>query len=144
MVDQARKKKIEALFFCEHSRKTSKGWLNNFALEIKNCRKKINKKSKIYLGTEVKIRDFDGSLDINPEIRKKSDLIMASVHRFPGEKGNIFKSKPKISKKAIEIEYNLTLTLLKTQNLTWLVILLVCLLKDLKQNLGGHYLKINK
>ena len=39
---------------------------------------------------------------------------MASVHRFPGEKGNIFKSKPNISKKeAIEIEYRLTLNAIK-------------------------------
>ena len=114
MVDQACKKKIEALFFCEHSRKTSKGWFNKFALEIKNCRKKIKKKSKLFIGTEVKIKDFDGTLDINPEIRKKSDLIMASVHRFPGEKGNIFNSKPKISKKkAIETEFNLILSAIK-------------------------------
>mgnify|MGYP001254711407 CR=1 FL=1 len=114
MVDSACKKNIEALFFCEHSRKTSKGWFNKFAKEIKNCRKKIKNKCKLFIGTEVKIEDFDGSLDISPKIRKKSDLIMASVHRFPGEKGNIFKSKPNISKKeAIEIEYRLTLNAIK-------------------------------
>ena len=35
---------------------------------------------------------------------------MASVHRFPGEKGNILKKKPLLSKnKAIEIEYKLSI-----------------------------------
>ena len=45
----------------------------------------------LLVGTEVKIKDFDGNLDINKSIRKKCDLVMASVHRFPGEKGNILK-----------------------------------------------------
>ncbi len=110
MVNSACKLKIQALLFSEHSRKTSKGWFNKFAKEIKSCRKKIKNKCKLFIGTEVKIKDFDGSLDISPEIRKKSDLVMASVHRFPGEVGNIFNSKPNISKQeAIEIEYKLTL-----------------------------------
>ena len=35
---------------------------------------------------------------------------MASVHRFPGEKGNILKKKPLLSKnKAIQIEYKLSI-----------------------------------
>ena len=37
-------------------------------------------------------------------------LVMASVHRFPGEKGNILKKKPLLSKnKAIQIEYKLSI-----------------------------------
>ena len=100
-------KKIEMVLFSEHSRKTSKGWFNKFVVEIKRNQKRI-KNCKLFIGTEVKIKDFKGSLDLNNLIRKRCDYIMASVHRFPGEKGNIFKNKNIYSKKkAIEIEYKL-------------------------------------
>jgi putative hydrolase len=116
MADAAQKRKLEMIMFTEHSRKSSKVWFNKFVREIKETQKK-HKKCKMFIGTEVKIKDFDGSLDINNSIKKKCDYVMASVHRFPGEKGNIFKNKPKISKKdAINIEYKLSIRALKKSN----------------------------
>lgn len=113
MAEEARKKKLEMVLFSEHSRKTSKGWFNKFIDEIKRNQKKI-KKCKLFIGTEVKIKDFKGSLDLNNLIRKRCDYIMASVHRFPGEKGNIFKNKSNYTKKkAIQIEYKLSKNALK-------------------------------
>ncbi len=39
---------------------------------------------------------------------------MASVHRFPGEKGNIFKNKSKFTKnEAIELEFQLSMSAIK-------------------------------
>ena len=52
----------------------------------------------MFIGTEVKIKRFRGSLDINNSIKKKCDFVMASVHRFQ-EKGNIFKNEAKFQKK---------------------------------------------
>ena len=87
------------VLFSEHSRKTSKGWFNKFVVEIKRNQKRI-KNCKLFIGTEVKIKDFKGSLDLNNLIRKRCDYIMASVHRFPGEKGIYLKIKIFIQKKS--------------------------------------------
>ena len=101
--------KLETILFSEHSRSSSKNWFNKFSKEVKKNQNK-KKRCMLLVGTEVKIKDFDGNLDINKSIRKKCDLVMASVHRFPGEKGNILKKKPLLSKnKAIEIEYKLSI-----------------------------------
>ena len=99
MARTAQKRKLKMILFSEHSRKSSKNWFNKFVNQIREYQKK-SKECKMFIGTEVKIKDFKGSLDINNSI-KKCDFVMASVHRFPGEKGNIFKNKPKISKKEV-------------------------------------------
>jgi len=95
------------LLFCEHSRRNSKNWFNSFVNEIKYCQLTIKKKCQLLIGTEVKILDLNGNLDINEEIKKRCDLVIASVHRFPGEK-NITENTLKIKKqKAIQIEKDL-------------------------------------
>ena len=92
--------------------KVAKIGLISLLIKLENIKK--SKECKMFIGTEVKIKDFKGSLDINNSIKKKCDFVMASVHRFPGEKGNIFKNKPKISKKeAIKIEYRLSINAIR-------------------------------
>ena len=114
MADRACKLNLKAVLFSEHSRQSSKGWFNKFVQEIKESQKKTKNKCKLLIGTEVKVKDFKGTLDINQKIKKKCDLVMASVHRFPGETGNIMKNKSKIKKsQAIKIEYNLLLSAIK-------------------------------
>ena len=114
MADAACKKKIDTILFSEHSRKTSGKWFNSFALDIEKAKKKINNKCQLLIGTEVKVLNYKGALDINPKIKRKCDLIMASVHRFPGEKGKIMHSTNNIKKKeAIEIEYELLIAAIK-------------------------------
>ena len=55
--------------------------------------------------------NFDGELDINSEIQNRSDFVMSSVHRFPGEKSDIKKlSKIYSNEEVIKIEYNLTMS----------------------------------
>ena len=108
MASAACKKKISTILFSEHSRRTSGNWFSKFTNDIKKTQKKIENKCKLLVGTEVKVLNFKGTLDINPKIKKKCDLIMASVHRFPGEEGNIMKNTNDIKKNdAVEIEYDL-------------------------------------
>lgn len=107
MLEVAKEKKIEHIFFSEHSRSSSGDWFNNFSNEVKNI---SNKTCKAYAGTEVKVLDYDGKLDLNDNIEKKSEFIMASVHRFPGEIGDIKKNKSKLSsEQAVKIEFELSL-----------------------------------
>ena len=115
MVKAANKKKLHTILFSEHSRASSKGWFSKFSKEIKKNRSyKQTGSCNALIGTEVKIKDFDGTLDLNQNIKKKCDLIMASVHRFPAEKGNIFQNKFKFTKnEAIELEFKLSMSAIK-------------------------------
>ena len=105
MYKEACKKKITHIFFCEHSRKSSGKWFIEFANEVRNLKKK---NCIAFVGTEVKVLDFKGKLDLSNRIYMLSDFIMASVHRFPGEIGDMLMTKKNLTKKkAINIEYKL-------------------------------------
>ena len=118
MYDFYNSKKFETILFSEHSRKTSGDWFKKFCREIYNL--KI-KECIPFIGTEVKIQSLKGDLDISKKIEKDCDLIMASVHRFPGEnfegKKNIYNSSVKLDKKEIiDLEFTLSLNALKNSN----------------------------
>jgi histidinol phosphatase-like PHP family hydrolase len=107
----ADKLKLKHIFFSEHSRKDSGNWFFNFKNEIIENNLKFNCKGII--GTEVKILNNHGDLDISDNILEQSELVMASVHRFPGEKGNILKiSKSFNEKEALRTEYSLSMVAL--------------------------------
>ena len=111
MHKEACSKKITHIFFCEHSRKSSGKWFSKFVNEVRNL-KKIN--CVPFVGTEVKVLDFKGSLDLSNRVYRLSDFVMASVHRFPGEIGNILAGKKKFTKKkAVNIEYKLMCAAIK-------------------------------
>ena len=111
MHEKACKKGIKAILFSEHVRKTSKEWFKNFANEVRA----LNQEKCISLvGAETKIIDYRGNLDCSSEIIKDSDLIMGVVHRFPGEEGEIKNNtNGYTSSEAMEIEFELSLSLLK-------------------------------
>lgn len=97
---------LTAILFSEHARKSSGDWFADFAAEVHAL---PTDRCVALVGTEVKIADFDGSLDISDEVRRECDLVMASVHRFPGET-TIHKAGPlPVSpQEAVEIEYQLS------------------------------------
>ncbi len=108
-------KNFESILFSEHSRKTSKNWFQKFSKEIRS----IKYSNCIpFVGTEVKVLNLKGELDISDKIKKECDLIMASVHRFPGEK---FKKKKRVhnsgldfnKKDAIDLEFELSMSAIK-------------------------------
>lgn len=105
---------LDYMLYSEHSRKSSKGWFKKFSREIKSLQ---IKNCKPFVGTEVKILNFKGDLDLSNENHKMCDLIMASVHRFPGEKDikkkNKFSTKNK--KNAVKTELKLLLSACKNK-----------------------------
>jgi|TARA_B100000902_G_C27235145_1_gene876976 histidinol phosphatase-like PHP family hydrolase len=112
MYQEAENKSLEAIFFSEHSRKESGKWFFDFCKEIDE----LPLKSCLpIVGTEVKVLNLDGDLDFNNEYKNVCDLIMASVHRFPGEKtNNIWKSKSNLNpEEIIKLEFNLMCASLK-------------------------------
>jgi histidinol phosphatase-like PHP family hydrolase len=117
MIIESKSKKIEFLLFSEHSRKNlSESWFPDFSKQIKS----FNEKKVNYLvGTEVKVLNAHGELDLSSKIKKECHLVMGSVHRFPGELGDgIMKRNDYVDPdQALKIEYYLTLAALENPDL---------------------------
>ena len=108
---EACKKSLSHIFFSEHSRKESGSWFLDFIKEVNSLSKE---KCEAMCGTEVKILNFEGDLDLTEEFYKISDLIMASVHRFPGETSDDFKRNDAYSEdKVIKMEFDLMMSALE-------------------------------
>ena len=105
-------KGLNVILYSEHARYNSVDWFKNFAQEVRSIQKK---KCVALVGVESKILNYKGEIDIHPNIAKECDLIMGSVHRFPGEDGiNLKRQISKYKKKeAIEIEFELSIAALR-------------------------------
>ncbi len=117
MHKEAISKGCSHILFSEHSRKTSGVWFSKFADEVTSLN---HNKCLGLVGTEVKVLDLNGNIDLNDNILKKTNLIMVSVHRFPGEEDGIFssinKNTLKYKNKAIKIEHDLMESALINEN----------------------------
>ena len=87
--ENAKKKGLKIIVFSEHVRNTS-NWYQKFSSEVKNLPTKY---CKAIAGCEAKILNSNGDLDLNNSILENSQAIMAVVHRFPGELGQIINDK---------------------------------------------------
>ena len=90
MYDAAVAAGLSYILYSEHARRSSGHWFPGFAAEVRAL---PTGPCKAFVGVESKIADFDGSLDLSNDIRQCCDLVMGSVHRFPGEIG-IEKGRP--------------------------------------------------
>lgn len=112
ILEVADKINLTHILFSEHSRKDSGNWFSDFKKEVLNSNKKF--KCTGIVGTEVKVLNLNGDLDISDTIASNSELIMASVHRFPGETDNISNNTKNYDKdEVIKIEYNLSMAALE-------------------------------
>jgi histidinol phosphatase-like PHP family hydrolase len=73
---------LEAVLFSEHARATSGDWFDKFAAEVRAL---PTDRCRALVGAEVKVLNSKGELDIADAVRRECALVMASVHRFPGE-----------------------------------------------------------
>lgn len=110
MLARAQSEGLDAVLFSEHARHTSEDWFFKFAEEIRGL---PQTPCRALVGVEVKVNDFEGGIDTTPAIINVCDLVMASVHRFPGEKGGEaaeFAAVP--IEQAVETELRLALAVL--------------------------------
>ena len=110
MLERAEACGLETVLFSEHARKTSGDWFTRFADEI---RKLPVKKCAALVGVETKVEDLEGRLDCTEGMLKQCDLVMASVHRFPGEKGVVRGFGDVNPTEAQELEFRLACAILK-------------------------------
>ena len=97
------------ILFSEHARKTSEDWFSRFAEEVRALPKD---RCKAWVGVETKAEDWSGKLDCTDAILSQCDLVMASVHRFPGEKGVVQGFGDVRREEAVELEYKLASAIL--------------------------------
>ena len=106
MYNRAIQEGLNSILFSEHARKTSADWFLKFSDEIRSLPKSS---CQALVGVETKVVDFDGAIDSVDQILEVCDLVMASVHRFPGEK-DMKKMCSDIDKKEVlKIELDLSL-----------------------------------
>lgn len=110
MYEQAVQCGLRWILFSEHARATSEDWFHRYAAEVRAL---PASPCEALVGVESKINDFDGLLDCAPGIISACDLVMASVHRFPGERGQLQKGLGTLTAdEAIETELRLALAAL--------------------------------
>ena len=112
MYNRAIQEGLNSILFSEHARKTSADWFLKFSDEIRSLPKSS---CQALVGVETKVVDFDGAIDSVDQILEMCDLVMASIHRFPGEK-DMKKMCSDIDKKeALKIELDLSLAVLENK-----------------------------
>jgi histidinol phosphatase-like PHP family hydrolase len=95
---------LECILFSEHVRKTSGDWFPRFAEEVRDLPRDL---CWALVGLEAKVENFDGEIDTVPDILAEADLVMASVHRFPGEQGIVHGTQGYTPERVIDLEFRL-------------------------------------
>jgi putative hydrolase len=95
---------LDCVLFSEHARKTSEDWFPTFVAEVRSLEQD---KCRALVGVETKVDDFTGAVDSTPAILGACDLVMASVHRFPGEQGIVSGTDTYTAEQAIDTEFRL-------------------------------------
>lgn len=75
---------LAMIAFTEHVRADS-AWFGRFADEVRDAAQ--GSAVRVLVAAEAAVRDLAGRLNLSPEIRSRCDLVLGSVHRFPGPEG---------------------------------------------------------
>ncbi len=76
---------LAAIALTEHVRMET-DWFPEFASAVRE-EAKAYPDLRVYVGCEAKALDLNGSLDVTKKIVDECDIVLGSVHRFPGEGG---------------------------------------------------------
>lgn len=101
---------LKTILFSEHARRTSADWFPRFAAEVRAL---PSVQCRALVGVECKVDGFGGEIDSGPAILNECDLVMASVHRFPGEVGNTKGTTGGFSpEQAIDMEFHMSMAVM--------------------------------
>lgn len=90
MFAQATSCGLTEVLFSEHVRRGSASWFHEFAREVR-AQESIS--CEAYVGAEAKVLDEGGALDVDDEVVAACDMLVAVVHRFPGEQDEDVRKK---------------------------------------------------
>jgi histidinol phosphatase-like PHP family hydrolase len=115
MYDRAVAIGMETIAFSEHARSTSGDWFPDFVAEVRALPKSS---CKALVGVETKVVDLSGNLDCAPAVLDACDVVLASVHRFPGEKGTVRGFGDVNPAEAADLEFNLAMAILTNKRVS--------------------------
>lgn len=84
IVRRCQERGLAEIAFTEHVRQDS-AWFPRFVDEVREAASRAS--LRVFVGCEARIRNLDGMLDLSDDIRTRCDVVLASVHRFPGPGG---------------------------------------------------------
>ena len=108
--EKAQNLTLERIVFTEHSSKTSESWFNKFA---DNVNKLTTSNTKVHLGSEVRIFNLDGEIEILDSVSSICELILASVHRFPDPNGSVIEFSDMSVSNVLNLEFSLMKSAIK-------------------------------
>jgi len=97
---------LDEILFSEHSRQSSVSWFPKFAEEVRRC---SGLGVSVNVGTEVKVLDNFGNIDLAPEIEALCDYVMVSVHRMVDKRGVIRQFDEMARRDVLDIEKALSI-----------------------------------
>ncbi len=95
---------LKHILFSEHVRSTSGDWFMQYVDQVRALPAEV---CRAFVGIETKVADFDGNLDCTAEMIATCDFVMASIHRFPGEKGIVKEFADVVANEAVATEYRM-------------------------------------
>lgn len=111
ILETAKARGLGAIAFTEHARKDTP-WFRGFAADVRAAAEDYRNLT-VYVGCEVKALDARGTLDISDDIRARCDIVLGSVHRFPGGDGGYMDWDQLEDGAFARVEYELALGLMQ-------------------------------
>ncbi len=112
ILEIAQARGLAAVALTEHVRKDTT-WFPQFSADVRAEAQRYQELA-VYVGCEAKALDTAGALDISDEIREQCDVVLGSVHRFPGKNGAYADWDHLNDAAFAQAEYELALGLLKS------------------------------
>src|SRR6476660_8170505 len=85
ILEECSNRHLRSVAFTEHVRRST-DWFDKFADDVAETAKQFPD-IQVFGGCEAKALDYDGTLDASPEILARAQIVLGSVHRFPGPNG---------------------------------------------------------
>jgi len=109
MYEKSCEMQLEFILFSEHARSTSSEWFATFAKEVKAL---PTMPCRAYVGVEARVVDCSGNIGLGTDILSWCDMVVCSVHRFPGVNGDVLSFDNFDKKAALLKEFELLLAIL--------------------------------
>ncbi|MEO5376836.1 MAG: PHP domain-containing protein [Magnetococcus sp. DMHC-6] len=106
-------KGVKRLIYTEHTEPElvrHPDWFRKYVEQIEHVQAQFKDRMSIAIGLEVPIIDYNGGLQITPEMLARVEFILGAVHAYPGYGWNDIDLDPN---RAIELEYKGLLSLIE-------------------------------
>jgi putative hydrolase len=111
ILERCSERKLRSVAFTEHVRRSTE-WFDSFADDVAKIAEQYQD-LEVFAGCEAKALDYDGALDVSQEIFSRAQVVLGSVHRFPGPDGKEMAFDDVPRDRFAELECDLSVGLLR-------------------------------